>query len=151
MRERPPEASPTASSSGGRPTSTPSTSATASWTSGCATDPRVTVLERVNVRTLTPELLRERDPAFEPCSLITADLSFISLVTVVPALCGPLGGAGADLVLLVKPQFEAGRAVVARGKGVVRDPAVWRSSLEGVSRPPSVAPEPASWGRWFPR
>jgi hypothetical protein len=83
------------------------------------------VLERVNVRTLTPEVLRERDPSFEPCSLITADLSFISLVTVVPALCGPLGRPDADLVLLVKPQFEAGRVVVARGKGVVRDPAVW--------------------------
>jgi 23S rRNA (cytidine1920-2'-O)/16S rRNA (cytidine1409-2'-O)-methyltransferase len=51
----------------------------------------------------------------------------------VPALCRPIGGAGADLVLLVKPQFEAGRVVVARGKGVVRDPHVWRSTLEGVT------------------
>jgi 23S rRNA (cytidine1920-2'-O)/16S rRNA (cytidine1409-2'-O)-methyltransferase len=91
------------------------------------------VLERVNVRTLTPEVLRERDPEFEPCSLIVADLSFISLVTVVPALCGPIAGPATDLVLLVKPQFEAGRVVVARGKGVVRDPAVWRSALEGVT------------------
>jgi 23S rRNA (cytidine1920-2'-O)/16S rRNA (cytidine1409-2'-O)-methyltransferase len=97
------------------------------------TDPRVTVLERVNVRTLTPEAMRERDPEFEPCSLITADLSFISLITVVPALCGPVGDPAADLVLLVKPQFEAGRVVVARGKGVVRDPEVWRSTLEGVT------------------
>jgi 23S rRNA (cytidine1920-2'-O)/16S rRNA (cytidine1409-2'-O)-methyltransferase len=96
-------------------------------------DDRVTVLERVNVRSLTPEMVRERDPAFEACSLITADLSFISLVTVVPALCGPLGCPDADLVLLVKPQFEAGRVVVARGKGVVRDPEVWRSALEGVT------------------
>ena len=97
------------------------------------TDPRVTVLEKVNVRTLTPELVRERDPEFEPCSLIVADLSFISLVTVVPALCGPIGDPQADLVLLVKPQFEAGRVVVARGRGVVRDAAVWRSTLEGVT------------------
>jgi hypothetical protein len=52
---------------------------------------------------------------------------------VVPALCGPIGVAAADLVLLVKPQFEAGRVVVARGRGVVRDPAVWRSTLEGVT------------------
>jgi 23S rRNA (cytidine1920-2'-O)/16S rRNA (cytidine1409-2'-O)-methyltransferase len=96
-------------------------------------DARVTVLERVNVRTLTPEVMAEWDPAFEPVSLITADLSFISLVTVVPALCGPLGRAGAALVLLVKPQFEAGRVIVARGKGVVRDPAVWLSALEGVT------------------
>jgi 23S rRNA (cytidine1920-2'-O)/16S rRNA (cytidine1409-2'-O)-methyltransferase len=74
-----------------------------------------------------------RDPDFEPCSLITADLSFISLVTVVPTLCGPLGRRDAELVLLVKPQFEAGRVIVARGKGVVRDPEVWRSTLEGVT------------------
>jgi 23S rRNA (cytidine1920-2'-O)/16S rRNA (cytidine1409-2'-O)-methyltransferase len=96
-------------------------------------DQRVTVLERANVRVLTPEILRQADPAFEPCSLITADLSFISLVTVVPILCGPIGLPTADLVLLVKPQFEAGRAVVAKGKGVVRDPEVWRSTLERVT------------------
>jgi 23S rRNA (cytidine1920-2'-O)/16S rRNA (cytidine1409-2'-O)-methyltransferase len=97
------------------------------------TDARVTVLERTNLRSLTPETVREHEPAFEPCSLITADLSFISLTTVVPALCGPLGRPEADLVLLVKPQFEAGRVVVARGRGVVRDPAVWHSALEGVT------------------
>jgi 23S rRNA (cytidine1920-2'-O)/16S rRNA (cytidine1409-2'-O)-methyltransferase len=97
------------------------------------TDPRVTVLERVNVRTSTPELLAAHDPDFEPCSLITADLSFISLVTAVPALGGPIAAPGADLVLLVKPQFEAGRVVVARGKGVVRDPAEWRGALERVT------------------
>ena len=96
-------------------------------------DQRVTVLERVNVRTLTPEVMAELDPGFEPVSLITADLSFISLVTVVPALCGPLGRPDAEMVLLVKPQFEAGRVIVARGKGVVRDPAVWLSALEGVT------------------
>jgi 23S rRNA (cytidine1920-2'-O)/16S rRNA (cytidine1409-2'-O)-methyltransferase len=44
-----------------------------------------------------------------------------------------LAAEEADLVLLVKPQFEAGRAVVARGKGVVRDPEVWLSSLAGVT------------------
>ncbi len=96
-------------------------------------DSRVTVLERVNIRTLTPDILLERDPAFEPVSLLTADVSFISLVTVAPALCGPLGRPDAELVLLVKPQFEAGRVIVARGKGVVRDPAVWRTALERVT------------------
>jgi 23S rRNA (cytidine1920-2'-O)/16S rRNA (cytidine1409-2'-O)-methyltransferase len=65
--------------------------------------------------------------------LLTADLSFISLVTVVPALCSPVGAPDADLVLLVKPQFEAGRMVVARGKGVVKDPAEWRRAIEGVT------------------
>jgi 23S rRNA (cytidine1920-2'-O)/16S rRNA (cytidine1409-2'-O)-methyltransferase len=97
------------------------------------TDGRVTVMERVNARTLTLEVLEEHDPHYRPCSLITGDLSFISLRTVVPALCGPLAAEEADLVLLVKPQFEAGRAVVARGKGVVRDPEVWLSSLAGVT------------------
>ena len=97
------------------------------------TDPRVTVLERVNVRSLTPEVLSQVDPDFVPCSIVTADLSFISLVTVVPALTGPVGTDRADLVLLVKPQFEAGRAVVARGKGVVRDPEVWRQALGDVT------------------
>ncbi len=91
------------------------------------------MLEKVNIRSLTPEILLERDPSFEPVSLLTADVSFISLVTVAPALCGPIGRPDAELVLLVKPQFEAGRAVVSRGKGVVRDPAVWRSALEGVT------------------
>jgi 23S rRNA (cytidine1920-2'-O)/16S rRNA (cytidine1409-2'-O)-methyltransferase len=97
------------------------------------TDPRVSVLERVNARHLTPETLRQADPDYEPCTLITADLSFISLRTVVPTLCGPVGAADAELVLLVKPQFEAGRVTVARGKGVVRDPAVWLETLTGVT------------------
>ncbi len=96
-------------------------------------DNRVTVLERVNFRSLTPEVMAEHDPTFEPVSLLTADLSFISLVTVVPALCGPLGLPDADLVVLVKPQFEAGRVVVARGKGVVRDPEVWHDALRRVT------------------
>lgn len=96
-------------------------------------DARVSVLERVNVRSLTPDILRQANPDFVPCTLITADLSFISLATVVPALTGPVGHEHADLVLLVKPQFEAGRVVVARGKGVVRDPEVWLQALVDVS------------------
>jgi len=96
-------------------------------------DSRVTVLERVNARLLTPALLHEADPDFEPCALVTADLSFISLRTVTPTLCGPVGRPDADLVLLVKPQFEAGRGVVSRGRGVVRDPEVWLDVLAGVT------------------
>ena len=96
-------------------------------------DSRVTVLERTNVRTLTPADLQAADPAFEPCPLVVADLSFISLRSVVPALTGPVSAPGADFVLLVKPQFEAGRAAVSRGKGVVRDPALWLGALEGVA------------------
>ena len=73
------------------------------------------------------------DPAFEPCPLVVADLSFISLRSVVPALTGAVSTPDADLVLLVKPQFEAGRAAVSRGKGVIRDPALWLGALEGVA------------------
>lgn len=94
------------------------------------TDPRVTVLERVNVRSLGPEAIGG------PVDLLVADLSFISLVTVAPALAA-LTTPGADLVLLVKPQFEAGRDRIGKG-GIVRDPAVHRAVLgevvEGLAR-----------------
>ncbi|HEY6428675.1 MAG TPA: TlyA family RNA methyltransferase, partial [Acidimicrobiales bacterium] len=96
-------------------------------------DPRVTVLERVNARTLTEAVLSDADPDWAAVPLVVADLSFISLRTVVPALAGPAAAPGADLVLLVKPQFEAGRAAVSRGKGVVRDPAEWLAALAGVT------------------
>ncbi|SDN33071.1 TlyA family RNA methyltransferase [Actinomyces ruminicola] len=78
------------------------------------TDPRVTVLERTNVRTLDPEAVA---PAPE---LIVGDLSFISLTTVLPALVGA-AAADADLLLMVKPQFEVGKQRLGHG-GVVRDP-----------------------------
>ena len=51
----------------------------------------------------------------------------------ISALTGPVAAPGADLVLLVKPQFEAGRAAVSRGKGVIRDPGLWLDALEGVA------------------
>ncbi len=80
-------------------------------------DHRVIVLERTNIRATTAEMIGGAvDGA-------VADVSFISLTVVIPvlaALCKP----GSSMVLLVKPQFEAGRAVVSRGKGVVTDPAV---------------------------
>jgi 23S rRNA (cytidine1920-2'-O)/16S rRNA (cytidine1409-2'-O)-methyltransferase len=96
-------------------------------------DPRVCVLERVNVRGLDLATLRDVDPGVTPCPVVVADVSFISLRTAAPALCGEVAADGADLLLLVKPQFEAGRAVVSRGKGVVRDPRVWEGALEGVA------------------
>ena len=79
-------------------------------------DPRVVVHERVNARTLSPALLGE------PCGCAVADLSFISLKLVLPALASCLLPGG-FCVALVKPQFEAGRAEVGKG-GVVRDPEV---------------------------
>lgn len=88
------------------------------------TDPRVTVLERTNVRTITPSML-----GFRP-ELVVADLSFISLRTVLPALAG-VATDDASFVVLVKPQFEAGSD--AAPGGVVRDPAVWRGVLERIA------------------
>jgi 23S rRNA (cytidine1920-2'-O)/16S rRNA (cytidine1409-2'-O)-methyltransferase len=87
-------------------------------------DPRVTVRERVNVRHL------ESGDLGGPVDVTVADLSFISLVTVAPALARCTTPEG-DLVLLVKPQFEAGRARIGKG-GVVRDPAVHRAVLHEV-------------------
>lgn len=87
-------------------------------------DPRVTVLERTNVRDLEPGSL-----PYSP-ELTVADLSFISLRLVIPALVA-CAAAGGVFVLLVKPQFEAGKEQVAQG-GVVREPGVWRRALEDV-------------------
>jgi 23S rRNA (cytidine1920-2'-O)/16S rRNA (cytidine1409-2'-O)-methyltransferase len=89
------------------------------------TDPRVTVMDRTNARHLRPE-----DLQYAP-DLVAVDLSFISLTKVVPALTA-LAAPGAHLVLLVKPQFEAGRGDVGRG-GVVGDPGVWRGAIEAVA------------------
>ncbi len=90
-------------------------------------DQRVLLHERTNLRSL--ELAGIGD---EPCSVAVADLSFISLALVAPALAR-LTTADAELVLLVKPQFEAGRAQVGRG-GIVRDPEIHRTVLEDVIR-----------------
>lgn len=80
-------------------------------------DHRVTVLEKVHVRDATPELIGGK------VHLATADLSFISLTRALDALIGCCEPGG-DLVLLVKPQFEAGRAEVSKGRGVITDPAI---------------------------
>lgn len=80
-------------------------------------DERVTVIERCNVKDLGAGRF---DP---PPDLVVADLSFISLTRVIGALVA-VASPSADLVLLVKPQFEAGRQEVSRGRGVISDPAV---------------------------
>jgi len=84
-------------------------------------DPRVVVIEKVNARNLTKDRL-----PFEP-DFLTMDVSFISVVKVLPAVVDSMAASFAGLVL-VKPQFEAGRAAVGKG-GVVRDPAVHRAVL----------------------
>jgi 23S rRNA (cytidine1920-2'-O)/16S rRNA (cytidine1409-2'-O)-methyltransferase len=82
-------------------------------------DPRVVVMERINARNLAPDALPE------PCDLITIDVSFISLLKVVPALLPHLATAagllpGGLLLPMIKPQFEAGRGAVGKG-GILRD------------------------------
>jgi 23S rRNA (cytidine1920-2'-O)/16S rRNA (cytidine1409-2'-O)-methyltransferase len=90
-------------------------------------DARVEVHEHLNLRTVDAPVFfgGRRFP------LIVGDLSFISLRSLVPTLMA-LSASQATLVLLVKPQFEAGRAEVAKGKGVIREPAVWLRALEDV-------------------
>ena len=89
-------------------------------------DPRVTVRERTDIRTLGP------GDVGGPIDVVVVDVSFISLRTVLPALLA-LASPGAALVALVKPQFEAGRREASRGRGVVRDPEVWRRVLDDVA------------------
>jgi 23S rRNA (cytidine1920-2'-O)/16S rRNA (cytidine1409-2'-O)-methyltransferase len=87
-------------------------------------DDRVTIVERLNVREADPDALGG------PFDLVVADLSFISLSTVAGALAS-LGSDDAAWVLLIKPQFEAGRDRVQRG-GLVTDPSVRRDVLSRV-------------------
>lgn len=91
-----------------------------------ARDPRVTSLERTNLRTVDPSRLGP------PVDVVVGDLSFISLSLVLDTLVAA-ARPGAAFVLLVKPQFEAGREEVARGRGIVTDPSVWRRVLGSIA------------------
>jgi 23S rRNA (cytidine1920-2'-O)/16S rRNA (cytidine1409-2'-O)-methyltransferase len=88
-------------------------------------DPRVVVLEKTNARRLSPELVPE------PCGLAVMDVSFISVTKLLPPLL-PVLAAGADAVVLVKPQFEVGRAQVGKG-GLVKDAALQRGAIARVA------------------
>lgn len=92
------------------------------WSLRC--DERVTVMERTNARSLTPDMFPEQ------MDMAVMDMSFISLRLVLPAVRTLLTENG-QVVCLVKPQFEAGREKVGK-KGVVRDPAVHREVLEDL-------------------
>jgi len=89
-----------------------------------ADDPRVIALEGLDARALTPAEVPE------PPQLVVCDVSFIGLAKALPAALA-LACAGADLVALVKPQFEAGPERVGKG-GLVRDPAAHSQALAGV-------------------
>jgi 23S rRNA (cytidine1920-2'-O)/16S rRNA (cytidine1409-2'-O)-methyltransferase len=92
------------------------------------TDPRVTVIEGMNARGLSRQTLPDLGPG---AGIVTIDVSFISLRLIFPVL-PPLLAPAADIVALVKPQFEAGRKEVG-ARGVIRDPAVHARVLENVT------------------
>ncbi|MDI3315635.1 MAG: TlyA family RNA methyltransferase [Mycobacterium sp.] len=94
------------------------------WSLRC--DPRVLVLERTNVRDVSPATIGG------PVDLAVADLAFISLTAVLPALTGCVSPDG-DIVPLVKPQFEVGKGQVGPG-GVVRDPELRAGAVLAVAR-----------------
>ena len=89
------------------------------------TNPKVKILDRTNIRHLTGEMVGA------PIDLVVADLSFISLTLVLPALAA-VSKPDADYLLMVKPQFEVGREHLGAG-GVVRDPALRRSAVLEVA------------------
>lgn len=88
-------------------------------------DERVTILDRTNIRHLTGEMVGE------PIDLVVADLSFISLTLVLPALAA-VSKPDADYVVMVKPQFEVGREKLGAG-GVVRDPQLRKAAVVDVA------------------
>ena len=90
-------------------------------------DPRVVNMERTNIRDITAAMVGGA------VDIAVGDLSFISLRLVIPpvvSVCQP----GAPMVLLVKPQFEAGRAEVSRGRGVITDPAIWQRVQDEIGQ-----------------
>jgi len=88
-------------------------------------DPRVEIHDRTNVRTLSLEFTKD------PADIVVADLSFISLTLVIPALVA-VSKVDTDFLIMVKPQFEVGREKLGAG-GVVRDPQLRRSAVMEVA------------------
>jgi len=104
-------------------------------------DPRVFLLERTNIRHLTPEkIFNDGDPIPD---FAVADLSFISLKIVLPSIKSLLKSDQSELVLLVKPQFEVGKDKVGKG-GVVRDSSLHAEAVQGVVN------ESRKYG-WYPK
>jgi 23S rRNA (cytidine1920-2'-O)/16S rRNA (cytidine1409-2'-O)-methyltransferase len=89
-------------------------------------DPRVVVHEKLNARYLRPEDIGE------PIALATCDVSFISVTLILPALM-PLLQPGAEMVILVKPQFEVGKGQVGKG-GIVREPELQQAACRRVDQ-----------------
>jgi 23S rRNA (cytidine1920-2'-O)/16S rRNA (cytidine1409-2'-O)-methyltransferase len=92
---------------------------------GLRNDPRVSVLERTNARALSVEMLPYRP------DLASIDVSFISLTKILPAVLGCLAESY-DVLAMVKPQFEVGRVIASKGRGVIRDAGDRRDALVRV-------------------
>ena len=90
-----------------------------------AEDSRVILYERTDIRDVNPAGVGG------PFDLVTADVSFISLTSVMACLA-ELAAPGAPVVVLVKPQFEVGRREASRSRGVIRDPEQWQAALDRV-------------------
>jgi 23S rRNA (cytidine1920-2'-O)/16S rRNA (cytidine1409-2'-O)-methyltransferase len=88
--------------------------------------PDIVILEGTNARHL------KRLP--EPVDLVTIDASFISLKILLPVVHGWFGESGGETIVLIKPQFEAGKSETARGKGVIRDPEIHKQVIYDVIR-----------------
>jgi 23S rRNA (cytidine1920-2'-O)/16S rRNA (cytidine1409-2'-O)-methyltransferase len=87
-------------------------------------DPRVVVMEKTNARNL--------NGFSERMDLLSVDVSFISIKTILPVMITMLKEGSGKVIVLVKPQFEAGREAAAKGKGVIRDVEIHRQVLAGV-------------------
>jgi 23S rRNA (cytidine1920-2'-O)/16S rRNA (cytidine1409-2'-O)-methyltransferase len=86
--------------------------------------PDIVIMEGTNARYL------ERLP--EPVDLVTIDASFISLKILLPVVHDWFGESGGEMIVLIKPQFEAGKSETARGKGVIRDPEIHKQVIYDV-------------------
>ena len=93
-------------------------------------DERVVIMERTNARHLTPT---DFSKPFEPFDLAVIDCSFISLRQILPPIVDLLRPGG-QMVVLVKPQFEAGKVEVDKGRGVIRDPKVHQRVLDELRK-----------------
>lgn len=89
------------------------------------TDDRVEVMERVNIRSVTPEVLGGE------VDFLVGDMSFVSLVPLAAGLV-ELVKPGGDIIVLIKPQFEASSEEVSRGKGIITDPQIWERATGDV-------------------
>jgi len=99
-------------------------------------DPRVVVMEKTNARNVTPALFPS---PFDRADLVAIDCSFISARKILPAAVALLRPSG-KIVLLIKPQFEAGKVEAAKGAGVIRDPAIHERVLRELTEFVTVLP-----------